>query len=128
MMTRVFPKKTRGQIEAEISDAMTRFEKEHMGRGPIETRTYLVEDMVIVRLKGVLTKAEHKLIRSDRNARARELIKQVRSELIEDGRSMLEDIIKGILRRKVRSLHTDISTETGEKLIIFTLDRPPELE
>lgn len=128
MMTRVFTKKTRGQIEAEISDAMTRFEKEHMGRGPIETKTYLVEDMVIVRLKGVLTKAEHKLIRSDRNARARELIKQVRIELIEDGRSMLEDIIKGILRRKVRSLHTDISTETGEKMIIFTLDRPPELE
>lgn len=128
MMNRVFLKKTRGQIEAEISDAMTRFEKEHMGRGPIETKTYLVEDMVIVRLKGVLTKAEYKLIRSDRNIRARELIKQVRIELIEDGRSMLEDIIKGILRRKLRSLHTDISTETGEKLIIFTLDRPPELE
>jgi uncharacterized protein YbcI len=128
MMTRALPKKTRGQIEAEISDAMTRFEKEHMGRGPLETKTFLVEDMVLVRLKGVLTKAEHKLIKSDRNMRARELIKQVRIELIEDGRSMLEDIIKGILRRKVRSLHTDISTETGEKMIIFTLDRPPELE
>jgi uncharacterized protein YbcI len=128
MMTRVFPKKTRGQIEAEISDAMTRFEKEHMGRGPLETKTYLVEDMVIVRFRGVLTKAEHKLIRSDRNSRARELIKQVRIELLEDGRSILEDIIKGILRRKVRSLHTDISTETGEKMIIFSLDRPPEIE
>jgi uncharacterized protein YbcI len=120
MMTRSFQKKTKGQIEAEISDAMTRFEKEHMGRGPLETKTYLVEDMVIVRLKGVLTKAEHKLIKSDRNVRARELIKQVRIELSEDGRS--------ILRRKVRSLHTDISTETGEKIIIFSLDRPPELE
>jgi uncharacterized protein YbcI len=128
MMTRSFQKKTKGQIEAEISDAMTRFEKEHMGRGPLETKTYLVEDMVIVRLKGVLTKAEHKLIKSDRNVRARELIKQVRIELIEDGRSILEDLIKGVLRRKVRSLHTDISTETGEKIIIFSLDRPPELE
>jgi uncharacterized protein YbcI len=128
MMTRSFQKKTKGQIEAEISDAMTRFEKEHMGRGPLETKTYLVEDMVIVRLKGVLTKAEHKLIKSDRNVRARELIKQVRIELIEDGRSILEDLIKSVLRRKVRSLHTDISTETSEKIIIFTLDRPPELE
>ncbi len=99
-----------------------------MGRGPLETKTYLVEDMVIVRFRGVLTKAEHKLIRSDRNSRARELIKQVRIELLEDGRSILEDIIKGILRRKVRSLHTDISTETGEKMIIFSLDRPPEIE
>jgi uncharacterized protein YbcI len=128
MMTRPFQKKTKGQIEAEISDALTRFEKEHMGRGPLETKTYLVEDMVLVRLKGVLTKAEHKLIKSDRNIRARELIKQVRIELIEDGRSILEDILKGILRRKIKSLHTDISTETGEKIILFTLDRPPELE
>lgn len=128
MMTRPFQKKTKGQIEAEISDAITRFEKEHMGRGPLETKTYLVEDMVLVRLKGVLTKAEHKLIKSDRNTRARELIKQVRIELIEDGRSILEDILKGILRRKIKSLHTDISTETGEKMILFTLDRPPELE
>jgi uncharacterized protein YbcI len=128
MMTRPFQKKTKGQIEAEISEAMTRFEKEHMGRGPLETKTYLVEDMVLVRLKGVLTKAEHKLIKSDRNIRARELIKQVRIELIEDGRSILEDILKGILRRKIKSLHTDVSTETGEKMILFTLDRPPELE
>ena len=121
-------KKSRRQLEAEISDAVTRFEKEHMGRGPLETRTYIVEDMVIIRQKGALTKAEHSLVKSDRNVRARELIKQVRIELIENGRSLLEDMIKDILRRKVRSLHTDLSTETGEKIVVFTLDRPPETE
>ena len=121
-------KKTRRQLEAEISDAITRFEKEHMGRGPLETRTYLIEDMVIIRQKGALTRAEHHLIKSDRNIRARELIKQVRMELIENGRPLLEDMIKEILRRKVRSLHADLSTKTGEKIIIFTLDRPLETE
>ncbi len=120
-------KKSKGQLEAEISDAITRFEKEHMGRGPLEIRTYIVDDMVIVRLKGVLTKAELNLVKSDRNVRARELIKQVRIELIENGRSLLEDMIKGITRRKIRSLHTDVSTITGEKLIVFTLDRAPEI-
>ena len=128
MMVRPLLKKTRGQIEADISDAMTRFEKEHMGRGPLETKTYLIEDMIIVRLKGVLTKAEHALVKSDRNVRARELIKQVRIELIENGRPILEDIIKSSTRRRVRSIHTDISTSTGEKMIIFTLDRPPEFD
>lgn len=120
-------KKSKGQLEAEISDALTRFEKEHMGRGPLEIRTYIVDDMVIVRLKGVLTKAELNLVKSDRNVRARELIKQVRIELIENGRSFLEDMIKGITRRKIRSLHTDVSTITGEKLIVFSLDRAPEI-
>jgi uncharacterized protein YbcI len=128
MMGRGPLKKTRRQLESEVSDAITSFEKEHMGRGPLETRTYIVEDMVIIRQKGALTKAEHSLVKSDRNVRARELIKQVRSELVENGRPLLEDMIKGILHRKIKSLHTDLSTVTGEKIIIFTLDRVPEME
>lgn len=128
MMVRPLLKKTRGQIEAEISDAMTKFEKEHMGRGPLETKTYLIDDMIIIRLKGVLTKAEHALVKSDRNLRARELIKQVRIELIENGRPILDDIIRSLTRRRVRSLHTDISTATGEKMIIFTLDKRMEFD
>ena len=128
MMVRSPVKKTKGQLEAEISDAITQFEKEHMGRGPLEIKTYLIDDLIIVRLKGVLTKAEHKLVKSDRNFRARELIKQVRIELIESGRALLEDIIRTITRRKVKSLHTDISTVTGEKLIVFTMDKAPDYE
>lgn len=127
MMVRSVQRKTRGQIESEISDAITRFEKEHMGRGPLETKTFLIEDMIIVRLQGVLTRAELSLVKSDRNVRARELVKQVRIELIENGRSILEDMIKTIVRRKVKSLHTDISTVTGEKMIVFVLDRAPDI-
>lgn len=118
---------TRGQMEADISDAVTRFEKEFIGRGPLETKTYIVDDMIITRLGGVLTKAELKLIKSDRNPRARELIKQVRIELIESGRGILETAIKNIARIKVRSLHTDISTTSGEKIIVFILDKPIEI-
>jgi uncharacterized protein YbcI len=120
--------RSKGQLEAEISEAMIHFEKEHMGRGPLETKTYLIDDMVIVRLKGVLTRAEHALVKSDRSVRARELIKQVRIELIENGRCIIEEMIKSITRRKLRSLHTDISTETGERMIILTLDKPPDFQ
>ena len=127
-MGRSHVKKTRRQVEAEVSDAITRFEKEHMGRGPLETRTYIVDDMVIIRQKGAMTKAEHSLIRSDRNGRSRDLIKQVRVELIENGRSLLEDSIKAAMKRKIKSLHTDLSTVTGEKIIIITLDRIPEFD
>lgn len=118
--------RTKGQIEAEVCRAVTLFEKEHMGRGPLETRAYIVDNMIIVRLQGILTKAEYRLVKSDRHSRGRELIKQVRIELIETGRPLLEASIKAITRRKIRSLHTDISTVTGEKIILFTLDKPPE--
>jgi uncharacterized protein YbcI len=117
--------KSQGQIEAEISEAIMKFEKEYMGRGPLEAKTYLLEDMVLVRLKGVLTQAEHRLATSQGDSKGRDLIKQVRVELIEKGRSLLEAVIQEITRRKVISLHTDISTTTGERIIIFTLNAPP---
>ena len=119
---------TRGQMEADISDAVTRFEKEYMGRGPLETKTYIIDDMVITRLRGILTKAEVKLIKSERKSKGRELIKQVRIELLESGRDILEAAIRSITKRKVRTLHTDISTTIGEKVIIFVLDKALEFD
>jgi len=32
-----------------------------MGRGPLETKAYIIDDMVLVRMKNVLTPAEMKL-------------------------------------------------------------------
>ncbi len=112
--------RSKGMVEAEISDALVKFEKEYMGRGPVETRTYIVEDMVIVRLKGVLTRAEEQLSKSDEGLM---LIKQVRLKLLEEARRLLETIIGAITGSAVVSMHTDISTTTGERVIIFTLDR-----
>ncbi len=114
-------------MEADISDAVTRFEKDYMGRGPLETKSYILDNMVIVRMRGVLTKAEVKLLKSERKAKGRELVKQVRMELLESGRNILETAIKSITRRKIHTLHSDISTTNGEKIIIFILDKPIEL-
>ena len=119
-------KRTRGQVEAEIGEAIIRFEKEYMGRGPLETQTYLVDDMVLVRLKGVLTQADHQLATSAEGSKGRELIKLMRVELLEKGRSLLEGSVEDITGRKVISLHTDISTITGERIFVFTLDGFPE--
>jgi len=121
--------KTKGQIEAEISEAVIKFEKEFMGRGPLETKTYLLDDIVLVRLKGVLTKAEQQLAQTGDNVeRGRQLIKQVRIELLEKGRPLLEAIVQDVTHKKVKSLHTDISTITGERVIIFELDSPPKFK
>ncbi len=111
--------KSTGMVESEISDALVKFEKDYMGRGPVETRTYIVEDMIIVRLKGVLTKAEEKLTKSDEGLT---LIKQVRVKLLEEARPLLDAIISDITGCAIRSMHTDISTSTGERVIIFTLE------
>lgn len=114
--------KTKGQLEAEISEALIKFEKEYMGRGPDETKTYYLDDLIVVRLHRVLTLAEKQLAKSDETSKGRALVKQVRSELLEKARPLLDKTITDITGRKVVSLHTDISTLTGERIIIFTLD------
>ncbi len=116
--------KTKGQLEAEISQALVKFEREYMGRGPEGVRTYLLDDLVMVRLYGVLTPAEQQLARSDKEGQGRALIKQVRMELLEKARPLLDVIIRDITGQATKSLHTDISTLTGERIIIFSLDGP----
>ncbi len=111
---------TKGQIEANISEAIIKFEKEYMGRGPIETKTYIIKDMVFVRLKGVLTPAEEQLTKTVEGA---DLVKKTRVKLLEGARFLLEKIISDITAFHVQSLHSDISTKTGERIIVFTLNK-----
>jgi uncharacterized protein YbcI len=119
--------KTLGEHEAEISQAFIRFEKEFMGRGPLEAKSYILDDLVMVRLKGVLTPSEIKLAELSDRPRARYLLKQVRQELLEHGRPAIETIIRDILGVEMRSLHTDISTKTGERIIVMTLAEKPAI-
>jgi Uncharacterized conserved protein len=111
---------TRGQLEDNISKSMIQFEKEYLGRGPEEVKTFILDDLILVRLKGVLTPAEQHLA-SNRDGKT--LVKQVRIQLIEQSRTMLEEIIHDLTGCSVLSLHTDISTVTGERIFIFVLDR-----
>jgi|SRR3972149_3498893 len=116
--------KSKGQIEADISEAIIKFEKEYMGRGPEQTKTYIIEDMVVIRLQRVLTPAEQQLADATDESTGRTLIKRVRTELLEKARPLLEQIIMNLTGKRVKSLHTDISTVTGERVIIFTLESP----
>lgn len=119
--------RTKGQLEAEICEAVIKFEKEFMGRGPLETKAYIIEDMVLVRLKNVLTQAELKLAGTPESKDGRELVKRIRITLLEQGRPLLEESVEKILGVKVKSLHTDISTVTGERVILFSLVSSPSM-
>jgi uncharacterized protein YbcI len=119
------PMKTQGEIESAISEGMSRFEQEYMGRGPKYVHVHLIDDLVLVRLKGVLTAAEQHLVKALPAEKGRDLLKQVRSHLIEVARPTMEAMIHGITGVKVVSLHHDISTLTGEEVVLFTLAQSP---
>jgi uncharacterized protein YbcI len=117
--------RTRGEVEAAVCDGIRRFEQEYMGRGPKDVHAHLIGDLLVIRLQGVLTSAEQHLVKSLPVEKGRDLLKQVRTHLIETARPVLEAMIQEVTGLKVLSLHHDISTATGEKIIVFSLIESP---
>ena len=117
--------KSQGEIEAAICEGIRRFEQEYMGRGPKAIHAYLIADCVVVRLQGVLTAAEQHLVKSLPAEKGRDLLKQVRTHLIETARPLLEALVLEVTGVNVMSLHHDISTVTGEEVVVFTLVESP---
>ena len=118
--------KTRGEIEAAISEGVGRFEQDYMGRGPKDIHAHLLGDLLVVRLQGVLTAAEQHLVKSLPAEKGRDLLKQVRTHLIETARPIMEAMVEKVTGVKVVTMHHDISTLTGEEVVLFTLARSPD--
>ncbi len=119
--------RTRGEIEAAVCAGISKFEQEYLGRGPKDIRTFLLGDLVLVRLQGVLTAAEQHLVKSLPAEKGRDLLKQVRAQLIEVARPALMTMIQDATGIVPTSLHHDISTVTGEEIIVVTLSNAPEI-
>ncbi len=117
--------KTIGEIEALICQGISSFEQEFMGRGPKDIQAFVLGDLVVVRLKGVLTAAEQHLVQTLPPEKGRDLLKQVRTQLIEIGRAALEATVQAATGIPVVSLHHDISTTTGEEVVLFALAESP---
>ena len=117
--------RTQGQIEAAVCAGVTRFEQDYMGRGPRDIRAHLIGDLLVVRLQGVLTAAEQQLVKTLPAEKGRDLLKQVRTQLLETARPLLEEMVQEATGVKVLSLHHDVSTATGEEVVLFTLAETP---
>lgn len=114
----IMKSKTRGEAEAEITQALVRFEKEYLGHGPVDARTFFINDMVLIRLRGVLTAADRKLAET---LEGQALVKETRRKLFETSRLVFDEMIEKIIGCKLISFHTDMSAKTGERVIVLTV-------
>lgn len=119
---------TKGQMEAEISKNVVKIIREYTGRGPRDTKTYIIDDLIVVREKDVLTPIEKHLLENEGQSNGRELVKHIRELLAEKTRKVFDEVIKQITGRSVRNLYEDINTKTGGLIIVFTLDAPVEFK
>jgi uncharacterized protein YbcI len=117
------PDKTQGQIEAAVTEAITQYERDYLGRGPKEAKTFIVENLVIVKLQGILSPAEQQLSHENGGV---DLIKKMRTRLIESSSEALCDLVAEETGIEIVSMHTDISSRTGERIFVFSLDQDLE--
>jgi uncharacterized protein YbcI len=110
--------KLKGCIEAEISNALTKWEKDYLGRGSVTVKTYILRDMIIVSLHGILSSAEYALCDTHEGMLS---VKRTRTSLVESGVEDLKEIIRRITGEEVKSFFTDLSTRTGERIMVFRL-------
>lgn len=111
------------KLEADISAAFIKFQRDLIGKGPQEAKTYIINDMLITRFKGVLTVEEKHLV--SRNA-GKKLVKQMRTLLREMYSEDYEKIVEEYTGCKVLSSHSDISTKTGERIEVFIMEKDLE--
>lgn len=109
---------TKGQLEAKISEIVSRFEIVYLGRGPKTIRSYIIGDMILVRMVSYLSQSEQKLATSERGVH---LLKETKQHLFEEGRDLLQSMLKESFDIDIISTHMDISTKTGEKIVVLTL-------
>ena len=119
---------TQTESEATICDGIIRFQEEYLGWTSNQVQIHIVRDLLVVRIRSVLTLAERQLGKSTSPEKGRDLIKQSRKQLLELARPMLESLVHEAAGVKVRSMHHDISTVTGEEVIVFSLAEVPRFE
>jgi CheY-like chemotaxis protein len=119
---------TQAESEAAICDGIIRFQDEYLGWRSERVHAHLIKDLLIVRILGVLTLAERQLGKSTSPEKGRDLIKQTRKQLLELARPMLESLVHEAAGVKVRSMHHDISTITGEEIVVFSLEEAPRFQ
>lgn len=107
------------QVKDVLAKEVTKFYAKTLGHGPRETRVYIVEDMVLIRLKGSLLPLEEKLLEGNKGIG---IVKNLRFALHEIITKRLSTMVEEITTHKVVSSHSDISTKTGEIFEVFILD------
>ncbi|QPC47868.1 DUF2294 domain-containing protein [Mangrovibacillus cuniculi] len=114
---------SKGELENTLSKALTQWEKEYLGRGSVLVKTDIIRNMIVVLLKGILTPAEKELTETKEGILS---VKKIRADLVETGSEHLKNIVSEITGIQVTSFFTDISTVTGERIMVFMLEKPLE--
>jgi uncharacterized protein YbcI len=109
---------TKGSIEAEVANAVVRFQREQQGRGAADVRAHLIGDLMVVRSSGIFTPTEAHLAASEEGRR---LIRSARQELRSIHREEIEGIVARLLTCEVIRSYYDVDANAAEQVEVYIL-------
>jgi uncharacterized protein YbcI len=114
--------KTQGEIQSEISDLFTKFMQDNMGRGPTSIKTSITDDVVVVRLKGVLTETEKHLAISEVG---KNLLVSVRRHLMTTtGKNHVNQIFLSKFKTSITNFYYDCDPTNNEEIVVCVMLSP----
>ena len=112
----------RGAPLEQISNAIVRVYREHFGKGPTGTKTYVLDDLVICVLREGLTTVEKTLFEQGRGDAVREMRAAFQDAVADTFTSAIEEVT----RRKVTAFMSQTHVEPDLAIEVFVLDGPLE--
>jgi uncharacterized protein YbcI len=112
-------KRTKKSLEAEIADAVAQAHRQQQGRGPQDVHVDIINDVILIRQRGVLNPMETRLAATREGQR---LIRSAHKELTEIARADRDAIIADIVGCKIVRSYGDIDISAAEEICVFVLD------
>ena len=113
---------TGGPLVAALSNEFVRLFRTHYGRGPTQTRTVIVEDMIICRMTDPFTTAERTMI----DLGHYDDVSRLRSVVQERLRDDFARIIENLTHRKVLAHVSGVHADPDMCVSVFIVETPSE--
>ncbi len=104
----------------EISRALVAAKKEYYGKGPVHARSYLVEDLLFVVMRGGTTTAEDTMLQAGQKDAVRDFRQRFQNEMTE----RLTGTVEQLTGRKVINYQSQILFDPDIVIEIFVFEEP----
>lgn len=109
----------RGQgLLARISNEMVRAQKAFFGKGPTEAKSYLVDDLLFIVMRGGMTTAEKTMLEFGQQDQVRQFRQLFENEMTQ----RLTDMIERLTGRKVLTYQSQVMFEPDIVVEMFVFD------
>ena len=112
-----------GEMLARLSNEMVRAQKRYFGTGPTEAKSYLVDDLLFIVMRGSMTTAEKTMLDFGHE----DLVRQFRQTFENEMTKRLTDMVEEITGRSVCTYQSQVVFDPDVVVEMFVFDEEPAL-